>query len=322
SLFVILFDIGLLMPCFQTVILLGRSVEAAARATGVNAALEEAADDVRLADGPAPIQPATAQGIEPPGPSKDQIMASLDLVEIPLVSEHLAANLGRNQRDAAVDPTIAEGGNGLRREGLASFLEDLRVVDLNEEVIAHLEADASVAELLGDEVMTVEANGDGEGGVATNPEGVAHAELAILDEEVVVVDATATSGNLPRLVLSLFGNIGDEGRGFFLDFDDAVNGLGAVRHTVEVGRRLVNVRFAGFGREDRDVVRLSHVLDELHEVGGDLLKVPGFDPLHAAEAIEERAQQTDVLELHDVTSDTHAVDQGVLQGDGIREAIG
>src|SRR5262249_9049960 len=138
SLLVVLFDVGLLVPRLETVVLLGRSGEPATRATGVKAALEETADDLRLTERPTPSQQASEEGIETFGRSEDQVMTSLDLIEIPLVSEPLAAGLGSEHGDAAVDPTMAEGGDGLRCEGLAGALEDLRVVDLDEEVVAHL----------------------------------------------------------------------------------------------------------------------------------------------------------------------------------------
>jgi hypothetical protein len=56
ALLVVLLDVGLLVPGFQTVVFLRGAVHAAAGAIRVKATLKQAGDDVRLADGPADIQ--------------------------------------------------------------------------------------------------------------------------------------------------------------------------------------------------------------------------------------------------------------------------
>ena len=111
----------------------------------VSAALEQPADDVRLPDLPTPIQQAAEQGVEPVGRAQDQVVAVLDLVDVPRVREALTTRRRGEQADAAIDPAVAERFDGLWRQGGTSLLEHLGVVHLHEEVVARLKADAAVA---------------------------------------------------------------------------------------------------------------------------------------------------------------------------------
>src|SRR5262249_14700943 len=160
SLLVVLFDIGLLVPCLQAVIFLGDAIDATTSAADLHFALEETADDMRLANDSAPIQQPSEQGVQTGGCGEDQVMAAFDLVQIPLIDEPFTARRRGQQRDTTIDPAIAKSGDGLRCERLTGATEDIGIVHCDEEVVSHLEADPALAELLGDEVVTVEADGD------------------------------------------------------------------------------------------------------------------------------------------------------------------
>jgi hypothetical protein len=56
-------------------------------------------------------------------------------------------------------------------------------------------------------MVAIEADGDTKGHVAADADGIADAKLAILDEEVVVVDAAAATSDLARFISSLLGDI-------------------------------------------------------------------------------------------------------------------
>src|SRR5262249_3603817 len=135
-----------------------------------------------------------------------------------------------------INPAVAKSSDGVWCERLTGAMEEFGIVHRDEQVVPHLETDLTVAKLLGDEMVAVEADGHAKGRVAADADGIAHAEMAILDEEVVVIDAAPAAGDLARSVLSLLGDVGSEGGNFFLNLDDAVNGFFAVTHALqEVG---------------------------------------------------------------------------------------
>ena len=127
------------------------------------------------------------------------------------------------------------------------MLKDFGVADFDKEVVTHLERNTALAELLSDEVMAIQANRDREGGIAADADGVAHAELRILDEEVIMIHPPATSSDLAFTSRIVFGSIRDKRGGFLLDFDDAVDGLFLIRNPGKKGGSLVDVTVAGLG---------------------------------------------------------------------------
>jgi hypothetical protein len=46
----------------------------------------------------------------------------------------------------------------------------------------------------------------------------------------------------------------------------------------------------------------------LHEVGGELVKVTGLDPIDTTEAPEESPKHPDILKVHNVAADAHPID--------------
>ena len=50
-----------------------------------------------------------------------------------------------------------------------------------------------------------------------------------------------------------------------------------------------------------------------HEVRRGLLQILPLDPLHATDALKEQPRHGYALEVHDVSSDTHPIDEGILQ---------
>jgi hypothetical protein len=62
-----------------------------------------------------------------------------------------------------------------------------------------------------------------------------------------VIDASSAARNLTLGLGLLLGNVGNEGGGFFLNFDDAVDGSVAMGDISQVGRRLIDVAFPGLG---------------------------------------------------------------------------
>ena len=108
---------------------------------------------------------------------------------------------------------------GERRTG---FVKDLGIADFDEQIVTCLEGDLLFGQLLGHEVVPIEADRDGKRRIAADANRVANAELRILDEEVIVVDPAAAPGNLAFAVGVALGSVGNERRGFFLNLDDAI----------------------------------------------------------------------------------------------------
>jgi hypothetical protein len=82
------------------------------------------------------------------------------------------------------------------------------------------------------------------------------------------------------------------------------------------------VPLTGLSCEQRDIVGLRQRLDGVHEVSGELLEVAGLDPLDTTEALKEDPKHADVLQSHDVATNAHSVNEGVLQGDVVGEPVG
>lgn len=265
------------MPSFEYVIFLASSLHAPPGALGLQSfALEEACDHMGLSDRPAQVQQSPKESIQSISIVKDEVVGILDLIEIPAVEKASAAgSLGKPIRDF-VDPVVAKpfhGPCGKSRQGPA---ESCLLVNGHEHVVAHLKGNLPLPQILSHEIVSIQADRDWKRCVAGDAQRVTHAKVGILDEEIVVVHTPAPASNLALLVWAFLGNIADETGRFLLDLDDAIDGAVLVSHLIEVGRGLVDVALTRLGRDDRDVMQVGILFDEVDEFAGQLLQMLGF----------------------------------------------
>src|SRR6476661_1277863 len=129
ALLVVLLDVGLRVPGFQTIVLLRGAVHATAGAIRVKTTLKQTGDDVGLANGPADIQESSKQSVQAIARTKDQVVAALYLIQIPRITEALFARRRREEGNALVDPAFAEGFDGFGGQRSTGLLERLDIAD-------------------------------------------------------------------------------------------------------------------------------------------------------------------------------------------------
>ena len=108
ALLVVLLDVGFLVPSFQAVVFLLGALQAASRAAGLQPTLEKPGDNVGLADGASQIQQPTKKRVQALNGTENQIMAALDLIQIPRIAIIVFAYFAGEQRDEAINPAVTE----------------------------------------------------------------------------------------------------------------------------------------------------------------------------------------------------------------------
>src|SRR5271157_483118 len=106
TLLVVLLDVSLLVPGFQAVIFLLRTLDSTSRAAGMHTTLEKARNNVWLTNSPAAVEQPSKQGVEALRGTENQVVATLHLIQIPGITVAILTHGCGEQGDATVDPAL------------------------------------------------------------------------------------------------------------------------------------------------------------------------------------------------------------------------